>query len=150
MVLCLLMGDAVPQLLNNFLFPLYRLLLFNFHFLGYSEWFCLHRIMLIHRCYCSLSFPWPVIHFASNYNLMGSLPCFFSSLIIPGSLPSYFWKYCLYGCRWPCSHVTRNTHLDPVLKHISSSLFLIFLQMFELPAPCFLLHYVSVLQLFML
>ena len=40
--------------------------------------------------------------------------------------------------------------LGSSFKTYFPSLFLIFLQMFELPAPCFLFHSVSVLQLFML
>ena len=74
LVLCLLMVDVVHLLVNNLLLTLYLVSLFYLHYMGFDEWFFSHKIMLIYCSYCSLSFPWHVIHFDSSYHLMCSLP----------------------------------------------------------------------------
>ena len=47
-VLCLFMVYMVHPLANNVLLSLYWVFLFNFNFMGYDKWFCLHKILLIY------------------------------------------------------------------------------------------------------
>ena len=83
-----LIGYVVHQLENNILLPLYRVLLFSFSLLGYNEWCCFNKVMLIYRSCFSLSFPQHVNRFASNSHLTYYLPLFFSFWIflVPLSL----------------------------------------------------------------
>ena len=106
--------------------------------------------MSIYRSYCSFYFPRPIIHLDYSFHLIFSLQYCLSWWLFPGDLPYYLLNNCLCVCGLTCAHVTSNIPLDPVLRHICSSLFMTFLQMFKVFSPCFLFHAGSGFQWWML
>ena len=96
------------------------------------------KILFVYRSYFSFSFPQHVIHFSSNYHLMCYPQLCLYLWLLTGSLLYLLCKSWLFGCGWPCAHLTRNIPLGPFLMYTSFSLLMIFYYRFELPDPWFM------------